>query len=108
MSAYDDFENHIRKELEDVNWLGMYNNVKETGEYDRIRLRKIILLLIYHLEINDNPKPINMLIHYLEILSKEKLYKDILLEQLLFIIAKCEQIYSKKSNSPSTIPGMYI
>jgi len=97
---WKEYGNHLKRELDAIDYLAIYNRVYENGEYDPKYLTRIVLLTLLYQEYLNKTEGNQQLIQYLNILKNEE-PEEFPYDCLLYIIAYCQKInlnWSKKSS----------
>ena len=100
MNVWNDFESYVKDELQGFDFESIYNGIKSSNEYCSHTLRNILILTIFAESAKKESEYMPILSSYNSMLNVEDERKNILLPQLLFIVALCSKIRDKvKSQS---------
>ena len=98
----------VNDEINNIDWLSVYEQHIGCTEWDWSRIVYYILLLIYRDEINGNPKNLTKLNAMYLLYRDPDEHKKILPIQLLYTISYLEEC-ARASHSPNSIvSGLYM
>lgn len=106
--AYDKFNQMVNDELNDINFLSLFDRVMESRSFDPVYFKRLCLLTLFRLEhVKKNCELIPALMHYINILSDSDEYVKLALDQLLHIIAICDYAFNRQ-RSTNNLNTLYM
>lgn len=114
MDPLGHFKDLVKLHIDKFPYEEVYRAILEDNEYCPVQLRKLMINIIYHLELNhktdNHSNHYKMVVaSYLKMLTKEKYREQLLNEHLLYIVYLCKLVKEGQlSQSPTAPEGLYM